>query len=227
MNYSPAFQYGSVAQAPAGIRAEFIRKVYHLFFLSLLVTVGAGWFAAQPSVWRQMLGLMPVLLIAEFVCIVALTFTRRTTGLNVVLLYLFAGLQGAVAGPLLMLADRYAPGVPLQAAVLTVATFGGLSIYALTSRKDFSYLGGMLFAALIGLVVAGFVMSFVHSSLMSMVYSAVGILIFCGYTLYDTSVIMNRLGPDEAVAGAVSLYLDFINLFWMILNLLMELNRRD
>ena len=109
----------------------------------------------------------------------------------------------------------------------SLATFGGLSLYALTSGKDFSYLGGMLFAGLIGLVVAGFVMFFVHSSLMSMVYSVVGILIFCGFTLYDTSVILNKLGEDEAVAGAISLYLDFLNLFLMIFNLLMELNRRD
>jgi len=117
--------------------------------------------------------------------------------------------------------------VPAEAAILTIATFGGLSVYVWLTKKDFSYLGGMLFAGIIAMMVAGIVMWFVHSTLLHTIYCVVGIVIFCGYVLYDTSQILNRLGPDEAVAGAVSLYLDFINLFMLILNLLMELNRRD
>ncbi len=227
MNFGTPAMANAVAYAPYNVRAEFIRKVYNLFFVSLLVTVGVGWFATEPSALPGMIGLRPVLLIGEFVCIFALMFARRTTGVNVFLLYLFAAIQGALLGPLLLMLDRYAPGIPAQAAVLTVATFGGLSLYAMQSRKDFSYLGGMLFVGLIALIVAGIVMIFVQSSLMSMVYSVIGILIFSGYVLYDTSLIMTKLAPDEAIAGAISLYLDLLNLFFMILNLLMEMNRRD
>ena len=227
MNYASNYNTNTVASAPADVRMDFIRKVYSLFFASLLVTVGVGAYGAQPGVASVLLPMLPVLLIADFICIIVLSFTRRTTGVNVALLYLFAGIQGAVLGPLLTLVSKVAPGVPAEAAILTIATFGGLSAYVWQSKKDFSYLGGMLFAGIIAMMVAGIVMWFVHSTLLHTIYCVVGIVIFCGYVLYDTSQILNRLGPDEAVAGAVSLYLDFINLFILILNLLMELNRRN
>jgi FtsH-binding integral membrane protein len=218
---------GAVANASGDVRAAFIRKVYGLFFTSVLVMVGVGVFCAQPAVATTIMGLFMPILIVDFVLGIAVAFARRTTGLNVALLYLFAAVQGAIMGPLLILLNRAVPGVPLEAAVLTCAVFGGLTLYALQSGKDFSFLGGMLFAALIALLVGGIVMFFVHSPLISMFYSVAGVLIFSGYVLYDTSNIMRRLGPDEAIAGAISLYLDFINLFWYILRLLMELNRRN
>jgi FtsH-binding integral membrane protein len=93
-------------------------------------------------------------------------------------------------------------------------------MYVMISKKDFSYLGGMLFVGLITLIVAGLVLMFVHSSMLGTLYSVGGVLIFSGYVLYDTSRIMQRLQADEAVSGAVSLYLDFLNLFLFILRLL-------
>ncbi|MGC8667925.1 MAG: Bax inhibitor-1 family protein [Chthonomonadales bacterium] len=227
MNYSAPFGGRTVASAPPDVRAAFIRKVYHLFFVSLLVTVGTGYVAALPGIRPAMIALLPVLIIGELVCGLILAFVRRTTGINVALLYVFSALQGAVLGPVLTLMERVAPGVPAEAAILTVAVFGGLSLYVLQTGRDFSYLGGMLTAGIIAMVVAGIVMFFVHSSLVHTLYCVIGILIFSGYVLYDTSMIMHRLGPDEAVAGAISIYLDLINLFWLILNLLMELNRKD
>jgi protein lifeguard len=218
---------GAVAHAPQDVRAEFIRKVYHLFFTSLLATVAVGWVCSQPAVLPVMMPLMLPLLIVQIVLSFAVAFVRRSSAGALVLLYIYAAVWGAILGPLLTMIDKFAPGIPMQAGVITVATFGGLSLYVLQTKKDFSYLGGFLFAGVIGLLVAGFVMFFFHSSLMSMVYSVFGILIFCGYVLYDTSQIMNKLAPDEAVFGAVSLYVDFINLFLFILRLLMELNRRD
>ncbi len=227
MNYSVSAPYGVVANAPAEVRADFIRRVYNLFFLSVLVTVGAGWFCAQPTMIEPMLRMRTLFLIGEIVCIIALFFTSRTPGVNVFLLYLFAAIQGALLGPLLVLVNHALPGIPAQAAVMTTAVFGGLSLYALQSRRDFSYLGGFLFVALIALIVGGIVMWFIHSSLLSMLYSVGGILIFSGYVLYDTSLIMRRLGPNDAVIGAINLYLDLINLFLFILQLLSELNRRN
>lgn len=227
MNYTEPYGGRTVAYAPPDVRAGFIRKVYHLFFVSLLVTVGVGYVAAQPGIRDGMLALLPVLLIAELVCGLVLAFVRRTTGVNVALLYVFSAIQGAVVGPLLTLVERVAPGVPAEAAILTVAVFGSLSLYVLYTGRDFSYLGGMLTAGIIAMIVAGIAMFFVHSSLAHTLYCLFGILLFCGYVLYDTSAIMHRLGPDEAVAGAISIYLDLVNLFWLILNLLMEMNRRD
>ena len=90
----------------------------------------------------------------------------------------------------------------------------------MVSKKDFSFLGGMLFISLIALIVAGFVLMFFHSSMLGSLYSVGGVLIFSGYVLYDTSLIMQRLQPDQAVSGAVNLYLDFFNLFLFIMRLL-------
>jgi len=218
---------GVVSHAPADVRAEFIRKVYTLFFSSVLITVGVGWFCAQPAVMAVILPMRFLFWLVGFGLAIAIGWSRKANAANVGMLYAFAAVWGAMIGPLLSLVERFAPGVGIQAAVLTVATFGGLSMYAIQSKKDFSYLAGFLFAAVIGLIVAGIVMMFFHTPLMSMIYAAAGILIFCGYTLYDTSQIMNRLAPNEAVAGALDLYLDFINLFLFILRLLLELNRRD
>ncbi len=77
----------------------------------------------------------------------------------------------------------------------------------------------MLFMSLIALLVAGIVMLFVQAAWASMLYSVAGVVIFSGFVLYDTSQIIHRLTPEDAVMGAVTLYLDFVNLFLFILRL--------
>ena len=224
MNYGVPYNRGGfVADYSADVRADFIRKVYSLFFLSLLVTVGVGALVAPYA--GAIMGLFPVLMIAGIVCIIALSFARRVPFWNVALLYLYSAIQGAVFGPLLTYYDARFPGIAMQAGTITVAVFGSLTAYVFMSKKDFSFLGGMLFVGLIGLLVAGIVMFFVHAAWASTVYSLFGVLIFSGFVLYDTSQIMQRMAPEDAVMGAVALYLDFINLFMFILRLLSS--RRD
>jgi FtsH-binding integral membrane protein len=215
----------AVGYAPADVRADFIRRVYSLFFLSALVTVSVAAICAQPAIAPGMLTMMPLLAIGTFVCILVMAFARRAAGLNFFLFYLFAALEGAIVGPLLTLINQTAPGVPAEAAWITISVFGGLTLYAMQSGKDFSYLGGMLFVGLIGLIVAGIVMFFVHAAIMYTVYCLFGILIFCGYILYDTSRILLRLEPGDEIVGAISLYLDLLNLFWFILDLLLSMRK--
>jgi FtsH-binding integral membrane protein len=215
----------AVAYASADVRAAFIRKVYSLFFVSVLVTVLVGSICAEPSIAPTMLGIMPILWIGTFLCVLALSFMRGASGVNLFLLYLFAGLEGAILGPYLSLLNQAVPGVPAQAAILTATVFAGLTMYAFVSGKDFSFLGGMLFIALIVLVVAGFLFFFFHSAALYTLYCVAGVLIFCGWVLYDTSQIILRLQPGQEVIGAVSLYLDLLNLFLFILRLLS--NRRN
>jgi len=99
---------------------------------------------------------------------------RRVPGLNMGLLYLYAAIQGAILGPVLTMLERIAPGVPSEAAWLTGAVFGGLSLYVFQSKKDFNYLGGMLFMGLIALLVAGIVGFFVHAALFHTIYCVLG-----------------------------------------------------
>jgi FtsH-binding integral membrane protein len=221
MNYDYDVYAGRVvANAPDTVRAEFISKVYRLFLLSVLVTVGSGWFCAQPTVLPAILPMLGGVAILTFVVGIVMAFTQRVPGLNVLMLLLFSALEGAIVGPVLMMVERSAPGVGANAAYLTIAVFTGLTLYTFASKKDFSFLGGFLWTGLLCLVFAGILMIFLPSAAGSLLYSVAGVVLFSGYILYDTSNIMRRLGPDEAVAGAIGLYLDLVNLFWFILRLL-------
>lgn len=114
-----------------------------------------------------------------------------------------------------------ADGIVLQALLLTSAIFSILTAYVHITKKDFSFLGGGLFCALGVLILWGFINMFLPLGPMGrMVYSLAGAMIFVLYILYDTSLIMKHLSPDDYVIGAINLYLDIINLFLLILDML-------
>jgi FtsH-binding integral membrane protein len=110
---------------------------------------------------------------------------------------------------------------------ITAATFGAMSLYGYTTKRDLTQMGSFLFMGLIGLIIASIVNIFMQSSMMEFIISAVGVLIFVGLTAYDTQKIKegyNEASGSEmlakgAIMGALSLYLDFINLFMMLLRL--------
>ncbi|MBL0942470.1 MAG: Bax inhibitor-1/YccA family protein [Alphaproteobacteria bacterium] len=110
---------------------------------------------------------------------------------------------------------------------ITAGTFAGMSLYGYTTRRDLSEFGSFLFMGLIGLVLASIVNIFLKSTGLEFALSAIGVLIFTGLTAYDTQMIRERYfeGDDagvmtkKAILGALNLYLDFINLFMMLLRL--------
>ena len=110
---------------------------------------------------------------------------------------------------------------------ITSATFGAMSIYGYTTKRDLTKLGSFLMMGLIGIIIASLVNIFLKSSMMYFVISILGVLIFVGLTAYDTQKIKNmyvasdtgELMGKKAVMGALTLYLDFINLFIMLLRL--------
>ena len=110
-----------------------------------------------------------------------------------------------------------------EASGLTALAFVALSAYVHITRKDFSFLSGMLFVGLIVVVVASLVGLFVPSQAYQMTIAAVSALLFCGYILYDTSDIIHG-GETNYIVAAMRLYLDILNLF---LSLLRLLSRRD
>ncbi len=111
--------------------------------------------------------------------------------------------------------------------LITAATFGGMSLYGYTTKRDLSGMGSFLFMGLIGIILASLVNIFLHSSPLGWVISILGVLIFTGLTAYDTQKIKEMYfeGDDvavlgrKAIMGALSLYLDFINLFLMLLRI--------
>jgi len=110
---------------------------------------------------------------------------------------------------------------------ITASTFGAMSIYGYTTKRDLTGMGSFLFMGLIGIIIASIVNIFMQSSMMYFVISVLGVLIFVGLTAYDTQKIKNmymaydsgEVTAKKAIMGALTLYLDFINLFIMLLRL--------
>ena len=118
--------------------------------------------------------------------------------------------------------------IVLQALILTAAVFVSLSSYVLVTRKDFSFLGAGLFAGLFVLIIWGMLNSLFDFGLGGrMVFSLCGALIFVGYILYDTSVLVHHMGPDDYIMAAITLYLDIVNLFLYLLEILRMLQGGD
>ena len=109
--------------------------------------------------------------------------------------------------------------------VITAGMFGAMSAYGYLTRRDLTSWGSFLFMGLIGVVIASLVNIFLHSSAVSWIVSAIGVIVFTGLTAYDTQKIKAMAatgaeGRKPAILGALTLYLDFINLFLMLLRLL-------
>ncbi len=239
MNYS-AVRPDGVAVHPAshaesGERLAFIRKVYGLVFLGIfffaasitLPIVGA---AAGVPVLTQIFALSTkvpfilalLLIIGSSMLVHSVSMVR---GWNLVAYFAMSFVWAFLTIPLV----TYALGVGgisviVQASVLTTTVFGALSCYVLISRKDFSFLGGIL---TVGLVIAlgGIVMLWIGSfffnvEIFHIAMSIFLVILFSGYVLYDTSNVIHRYATDMVVPAALALMVDFIILFRQILFLL-------
>jgi modulator of FtsH protease len=149
-----------------------------------------------------------------------------STGL--IMIFAFTGVMGASIGPMLnyYLAMPNGPGLVLQALGGTALVFFGLSGYALTTRKDFSYMGGFLFVGLLVAVVASIANIFLGIPALSLTISAAIVMIMSGLILFDTSRIING-GETNYIRATVALYLDIYNLFIHLLHLLTALSGDD
>ena len=150
------------------------------------------------------------------------------SGKGIIAIFAFTGVMGASIGPMLnyYLAMPNGPEVVMQALGGTAIIFFGLSAYALTTRKDFSYMGGFLMVGLLVAVVAMIANIFLHIPALSLTISAAVVMIMSGLILFDTSRIING-GETNYIRATVSLYLNIYNLFIHLLHLLSALNGRD
>lgn len=226
--YSP---YAAGGQSVAGANA-LIQRVSYLLCTTLLVTAGTAWWAGNSNLPPALF--LP-LMIGTFACVIGLSFTRNNPGISLALLYGLSVLEGLLMGPLLMSIARgypYGAAVIGEAALLSAVIVAGLGSYVWISGKDFGGIGKFLIFALIGLVVVGLIRFFVaFSPGVNLLYAIVGAAIFVGFTLYDFSNIKFRYGPNDYVLATVALYLDFLNLFWFLVQILLSLSggssRRD
>ncbi len=202
-----------------------IQRVSYLLCTALLVTAGAAYWAASAQLSPALF--LPLML-GTFGCVIGLSFARNNPGLSLVLLYGLSVLEGLLMGPMLGAIARgypYGAAVIGEAAALSAVIVAGLGSYVWVSGKDFGGLGKFLIFALIGLIVVGLIRFFLpFSPGLSLVYAIGGALIFAGFTLYDFSNIKFRYGPNDYVLATVALYLDFINLFWFLVQILLSLS---
>ena len=147
---------------------------------------------------------------------------------GIIAIFAFTGMMGAALGPMLnfYMAMANGPALVMQALGGTAVVFFGLSGYALTTRKDFSYMGGFLIVGLLVAVVASIANIFLHIPALSLTISAAVVMIMSGLILFDTSRIING-GETNYIRATVSLYLDIYNLFIHLLHLLSALSGRD
>lgn len=150
------------------------------------------------------------------------------TSKGLLAIFAFAGVEGASIGPLLAhyLAMPSGPSLVMQALGGTAIVFFGLSAYALTIKKDFSYMGGFLMVGLLVAVVAMIANIFLAIPALSLTISAAVVMIMSGLILFDTSRIING-GETNYIRATVSLYLDVLNLFIHLLHLLTALGGDD
>jgi modulator of FtsH protease len=147
---------------------------------------------------------------------------------GLIAIFAFTGVMGASLGPLLnyYLSMPGGPALVMQALGGTGLVFFGLSAYALTTRKDFSYMGGFLMVGLLVAVVAMIANIFLNIPALSLTISAAVVMIMSGLILFDTSRIING-GETNYIRATVSLYLDIYNLFIHLLHLLTALGGDD
>lgn len=218
-----------VAQAGENTRAAFIAKTYvHLFgAIGLFTLLEAGLFlsgVAEPMA-QAMLGVNWLVVLGAFMLIgwMASAGAARARSLPVQYLALGAYVvaEAFIFVPMLYLADMYAPGAISSAALVTLLGFAGLTGIALQTRKDFTFLGGMLRWAGVGvllLIVASVLFGFELG-----VFFSVGMVVFAGAAiLYDTSNVLHKYPKDRYVAASLSLFASVALLFWYVLRIFMS-----
>jgi len=170
------------------------------------------------------------LIILEFVMLIGAFLLRRKKSISYTFLFVFTFISGVTTYPIISyyLATIGANTV-ITALGTTTAVFAGIAIYASTTKRDFSFLGGMLMAALIALIaISIFNIFWPLSSTGMLAFSFIGVLVFSGYVLFDFNR-MKHYGvtAEEVPLMALNLYLDFINLFISILRIFGILGSRD
>jgi FtsH-binding integral membrane protein len=222
--------------APAAVRvrtgeerATLVRRTYGLVFVSVLVTMlGAAFAFTQDALMNAVIAHPFITFICMFIPLIMAQRAAREFPKNVVLTLIFTFVEGIWLAPFLLYADHAVPGSVGTAALLTFVAFGGLTLYAFVSRRDFSAWGSFFMIGVVVLFVALLANMFMHSAIVSLWTSAIGVLIFSGLLVFDTWRLLRSgaFGKDDYVITAVQIYLDLLNMFIFILTLLGGRNRR-
>ncbi|MDR1614734.1 MAG: Bax inhibitor-1/YccA family protein [Campylobacteraceae bacterium] len=219
-------QTGEVGVQSKSALSIFIKKTYQLFAASLLAGSAGAYVGLDFAYQLNQFGLW--MLVPLFAFLIALHFAKKVNGLNYLLLFAFTFTSGLTIAPLIFAYISMGAGqIVVNAFVLTTVAFGGLSVFAMNTKRNFSTWGKALFIILIVAIAALFLnYFFVESTIFSLVISSVCAVLFSAYILYDTQNIIKG-AYETPIEGAIALYLDFLNLFIHLLNILGIFNSND
>ncbi len=226
-----------INETRAEIVNAFMRGVYGWMAAGLALTAVLAWATVNTPLANLVfsvdqatgaIGISPLIwlfFIVELGIVFFLASKIQTMEPNtaVALFMVYSGLNGLTLSPILLI---YTASSIAATFAITAGMFGTMSLYGLITKKDLTSWGSFLFMGLIGIIIASVVNIFLGSALMDFVISGIGVLIFLGLTAYDTQKlkIMGETAPRDAAAvkrvtilGALTLYLDFINLFLFLL----------
>lgn len=204
----------------------FLKATYQLFAASLMAaTVGAYLglgMASMISSWYW------GLVILEFALLFGLYAVKDKPGINLAVLFAFTFISGLTLTPLLSSVFNMPGGAAIvaQAFLMTSVAFGGISMFALTTKRDYSNMGKMLFIGLIIIIVGSISNIFIGSPILQLGIAMAGACLFSAFILYDTQQIIKG-GFSTPIEASIALYLDFLNLFISLLQIFAAFGRSD
>ncbi|MCL6359879.1 Bax inhibitor-1/YccA family protein [Pectobacterium polaris] len=204
-----------VERSQTGLQA-YMAQVYGWMTCGLLLTAFVSWYAANTPA------------VLNFVFSSQITFFGLIIA-QLGLVFVISGMVQRLSGTLSSIFIMYSGESIASTFVITAGMFGAMSLYGYTTKRDLSGFGSMLFMALIGIVLASLVNLWLKSEALMWAVTYIGVVVFVGLTAYDTQKLKNigeQLSVDDkdsfrkySIVGALTLYLDFINLFLMLLRI--------
>ena len=220
-----------VQPASAGLQA-YMAQVYGWMTCGLLLTAFVSWFAARTPAVMELVFANRITFFGLIIAQLALVFVlsglvqRMSGAVATALFMLYSALTGLTISSIFIV---YTYSSIASTFVVAGGMFGAMSLYGYTTKRDLSGFGNMLFMALIGIVLASLVNFWLKSEALMWAVTYIGVIVFVGLTAYDTQKLKN-IGEQidvrdsgnlrkYAILGALTLYLDFINLFLMLLRI--------
>ncbi len=231
MDRFPRSQGSIVERANTAIQ-PFMAQVYGWMTCGLLLTAFVAWFAARTPAVQELVFSSQITFFGLIIAQLALVFVisgmvnRLSGAVATALFMLYSALTGLTLSSIFIL---YTSSSIAATFVVAGGMFGAMSVWGYTTKRDLSSMGNLLFMGLIGIVLASVVNIWLKSTALMWAVTYIGVVVFVGLTAYDTQKLKNLgagLSVDDkeqfrkySIVGALSLYLDFINLFMMLLRI--------
>lgn len=233
-------EYNSVATAQPAVTQEqldqglrtYLLGIYNKMTLALVLTGAVAYWASSAllPLMQSPLWIVMALLPLAFILVLSFGINRLSVPIATAVFYLFAAVMGVSLSTIFVL---YTTASIAKVFFISAATFASASIYGYTTKRDLTSMGGFLIMGAVGILIAGIVNIWLQSSIMGFAISCIAVLVFTGLTAYDTQKLREEYlsqgavyGFDSAakssIFGALELYLDFINIFVHLMNLLGE-----